>query len=219
MGIRLGGKVAVVTGASRGLGRAVASAFEAEGAVVVAASRASGFDLTREGDVVRLFRDTVARHGHVDVLVNAAGVLTPRKPLAEVSLEEWNDSIAGNLTTVFLCMREALRVMGARREGLIINVASGVSNRAAPTWGPYAAAKWGVEGLTRLAALEAKELGIRLVSVNPGRTRTAMRAAAYPEEDPLTVKTPEETARYFTAVAAGEVPFESGELLQYEARS
>jgi len=207
----------VVTGTSRGLGKAIAGAFSAEGAVVVGASRSEGYDVTREEDVRRLIGGAVSEHGRLDILVNNAGVLTPRKPLTEITREEWDTSIAGNLTAVFLCMREALRAMIPRESGLIINVGSGVSDRAAPTWGPYAAAKWGVEGLSRLAAEETSEHGIRVVSINPARTRTPMRAAAYPDEDPETVKTAEETARFFVAVAAGEVPFESGELLQYEA--
>jgi NAD(P)-dependent dehydrogenase (short-subunit alcohol dehydrogenase family) len=74
-----------------------------------------------------------------------------------------------------------------------------------------------VEGLARLVAEEEKEHGIRVVSINPARTRTAMRAEAYPEEDPATVKTPEETARFVLAVIEGKVPFSSGDLVQYSA--
>jgi NAD(P)-dependent dehydrogenase (short-subunit alcohol dehydrogenase family) len=211
------GKIAVVTGSSRGIGKAVADALAAAGAVVEGASRSQGTDVTREADVVRFFGEVAKRHGGVDILVNNAGTLTPRKPLVEVTKDEWDASIAGNLTGVFLCTREALRAMRARGGGLIVNIASGVSNRAAPTWGPYAAAKWGVEGLARLVAEEEKEHGIRVVSINPARTRTAMRAEAYPEEDPATVKTPEETARFVLAVIEGKVPFSSGDLVQYSA--
>jgi NAD(P)-dependent dehydrogenase (short-subunit alcohol dehydrogenase family) len=213
--VPLAGKVAIVTGTSRGLGRALAAAFREAGAAVVGASRSEGCDVTREEDVRRLFRETVERHGGLDVLVNNAGVLTPRKPLAEVTLEEWNRSVTGNLTSVFLTCREAAPIMARRGGGLIVNVGSGVSTRAAPTWGPYAAAKWGVEGVTKLLAEEVREAGIRVVSVNPLRTRTPMRAAAYPDEDPATVKTPEETARFFVALAEGRIPFESGDHLQY----
>lgn len=211
----LKGKIAVVTGSSRGIGKAVAGALTEAGAVVEGASRSQGTDVTRETEVARFFARVAERHGGVDILVNNAGTLTPRKPLAEVTMDEWDASIAGNLTSVFLCTREALRMMRGKGEGLIVNIASGVSNRAAPTWGPYAAAKWGVEGLARLVAEEEKEHGIRVVSINPARTRTAMRAEAYPEEDPSTVKTPEETARFILAVIQGTVSFESGELLQY----
>lgn len=213
----LAGKVVVVTGSSRGIGKAVADAASAAGAVVARASRTEGTDVTREADVVRFFASVVERHGRVDVLVNNAGVLTPRKPLIEVSKDEWDASLAGNLTSVYLCTREALRAMRPRGDGLIVNIASGVSTRAAPTWGPYAAAKWGVEGLTRLVAEEEKGHGIRIVSINPSRTWTPMRAAAYPDEDPAAVKPPLETARFILAVIEGKVPFTSGDLLEYRA--
>jgi NAD(P)-dependent dehydrogenase (short-subunit alcohol dehydrogenase family) len=212
---RMTGKVAVVTGTSRGLGKAIADLFAAEGARVITASRSEGTDIAMENDVRKLFA-RATEMGRLDVLVNNAGLFTPRKPLVDVTLEEWEASIRTNLTGVFLCMREALRIMIPRKEGLILNVSSGVSTRAAPTWGPYAAAKWGVEGLTKLAAEEAKESGVRMAAVNPSRTRTPMRAAAYPEEDPSTVKTPEATARYYLALAVGEVAFETGASLDYE---
>ena len=214
MAKRLAGRTAVVTGASQGLGLAVTRALKAEGARVVPAARSLGVDVSKPDDVARLFSNL----GRLDVLVQCAGVLTPRKQLWEVTPEEWRASVAVNLDGVFFCMREALRIMIPQKSGWIVNVASGVSNRAAPTWGPYAAAKWGVEGLTKLAAEEAREHGISIVSVNPGRMRTKMRAMAYPYEDPNTVKTPEETAKYFVDLVAGEIPFENGDLLQIERR-
>ena len=212
---RLQGQVAMLTGTSRGLGKALAEAFRAEGAVVLGASRQAGVDIRDPAAVRRWFAAAVHDHGGVDILVNNAGILTPRKPLVAVTDEEWRESIAVNLDAVFTCMREALRYMIPRGSGLIINVSSGVAGRAAPQWGAYAAAKWGVEGLTRLAAEEVRGQGIRVVSINPGRTRTGMRAAAYPEEDPATVKTPEEAARFFVAVATGGVPFTTGDSLEY----
>jgi NAD(P)-dependent dehydrogenase (short-subunit alcohol dehydrogenase family) len=211
---RLAGRTAVVTGASQGLGLAVTRALKAEDAHVVQAARSLGVDVSKPEDVARLFSNL----GRLDVLVQCAGVLTPRKQLWEVTPEEWRASVAVNLDGVFFCMREALRIMIPQKSGWIVNVASGVSNRAAPTWGPYAAAKWGVEGLTKLAAEEARESGVHVVSVNPGRMRTKMRAMAYPDEDPTTVKTPEETAGYFVDLLAGDIPFTSGELLQIERR-
>ncbi|HET9232647.1 MAG TPA: SDR family oxidoreductase [Candidatus Eisenbacteria bacterium] len=214
MSQRLVHRFAIVTGASRGLGRAVADAFVAEGATVVRAARSQGVDVSDPDQVGRLFRDM----RHLDVLVQCAGILTPRKNVWEVTPEEWRTSTAVNLDGVFLCMREALRIMIRQKYGLIVNVGSGVSNRPAPSWGPYATAKWGVEGLTKLAAEEAREYGVRIVSVNPGRMRTEMRAAAYPDEDPLTLKTPEDTARFFVDLAAGDIPFTSGDLLQVERK-
>jgi len=212
---RLTGKVVMITGTSRGLGLGLAEAFRAEGAEVERASRREGIDVTQEEDVITWFDRAQEIHGRIDVLVNNAGVLTPRKPLAEVAIEEWEESIAGNLTSVFLCCREAVRRMIPQESGLIINVSSGVADRAAPLWGAYAAAKWGALGLTKLLAEEVGGEGIRVVAVNPSRTRTTMRAEAYPDEDPLTVKTPEKTAPFFLALAAGEIPFENGEHLEW----
>jgi NAD(P)-dependent dehydrogenase (short-subunit alcohol dehydrogenase family) len=213
--MRLNEKVVVVTGSSRGLGKALADAFAAEGALVEGASRASGVDLRDPKAVRRFFEGVRDRHRRLDVLVNNAGVLTPRRPLQEVTDDEWRESLSVNLDAVFYCTREALRLMLPRRSGLIVNVSSGVAGRAAPTWGPYAAAKWGVEGLTKLLAEETREQGVRVVAINPARTRTAMRAMAYPEEDPGSVKTPEDTARFFVAVATGDVAFTSGDSLEY----
>ena len=214
MAERLSGKIAVVTGASRGLGLAVARAFEAEGARVVKVSKSSDVDVSQPETVARLFQDL----DRLDILVQCAGILTPRKQLWDVTPEEWRASIDVNLNGVFFCMREALRIMIRQKSGWIVNVGSGVSNRAAPTWGPYAAAKWGVEGLTKLAAEEVRDQGINIVSVNPGRMRTKMRAIAYPDEDPNTLKTPEDTAGYFVDLVAGAIPFTSGELLQIERK-
>jgi NAD(P)-dependent dehydrogenase (short-subunit alcohol dehydrogenase family) len=212
---KLGGKVAVVTGASRGLGAAVAAAFQAEGAAVARASRSSGVDVTKSPEVQRFFSETAERHGRIDIVVSNAGILTPRRPLVEVTDEEWRASLAVNLSGVFYCLREALRRMVPRGEGLIINVSSGVTHHRPPRWGPYAAAKWGVEGLTQVAAAELEGSGVKVVAIDPGATRTAMRAAAHPDEDPQSVKTAEEAASFFLAVAAGEIPFASGARLVY----
>ncbi len=213
----LSGKVVMITGTSRGLGAALADAFREAGAIVEGSSRSEGIDVTREDVVTRWFDTVLERHGRLDVLINNSGLVTPRKPLAEVSLQEWEDSVESNLTSPFLCIRESLRRMIPQESGLIITVSSGVADRPAPTWGPYAAAKWGSLGLSKLVAEEVAGDGIRLVSVNPQRTRTAMRAGAYPDEDPQTVKSPEDTAPYFVALAEGKIPFESGDLLQWEA--
>lgn len=206
---------AVVTGASRGIGAAVAAALRATGAEVVAASRSTGCDVSREADVERLF----AGLKRLDVLVNNAAVLTPRKPLVEVTAAEWDETMAVNLRGVFLCTRAALRIMVPQRRGLIVNMSSGVGQRAAPTWGPYAVSKWGVEGLTKTVAEEVREAGITVIAVNPGGTRTAMRAAAYPNEDPRRLKTPEQFAAWLLPVLTGQRPVASGESVEYgEAR-
>jgi 3-oxoacyl-[acyl-carrier protein] reductase len=131
----LRGKIALVTGASRGIGRAVAEAFDTAGATVVGVARSRGCDVSREDDVEKLFADIRHRFDRLDILVNNAGILTPRKPMVEVTTEEWDESIAVNLRGVFLCTRAALRLMIPQRSGLIINVSSGAGKRAAPLWG------------------------------------------------------------------------------------
>lgn len=208
---RLSGQIAVVTGASRGIGRSVAEAYRREGATVVGASRSEGCDVSREEDVARLFAGLT----RLDILVTNAGTLTPRKPMVDVTTREWDESMAVNLRGVFLCTRAALRLMIPQRRGLIIGLSSGVGKRAAPGWGPYAVAKWGVEGFTKTVAEEVKEFGIKVGAVNPGGTRTQMRAEAYPEEDPMTLKTTEELAQFFVALASGEVSFHTGDSLDY----
>lgn len=208
-------KVVMITGTSRGLGAAMAEAFERAGAIVEGSSRSDGIDVTKEDVVMRWFDTVTEKHGRVDIVIHSSGVGTPRKPLAEVTFQEWEESIAGNLTSAFLVTREAVRRMIPQEQGLIILVSSGVADRPAPTWGPYAAAKWGALGLGQLVAEEVESDGIRVVSVNPSRTRTQMRADAYPDEDPATLKTAEETALFYVAVAAGRVPFKPGELVHW----
>jgi len=204
--------IVMVTGASRGIGQATVAAFRAVGAEVIPASRADGFDVSREEDVARLF----AGVDRLDVLVNNAGILTPRKPLVEVTAAEWDATMAVNLRGVFLCTRAALRVMIPQRRGLIVNLSSGAGKRAAPTWGPYGVSKWGVEGLTKSVAEEVKEAGIKVIALNPGGTRTAMRAAAYPAEDPQSLKPAAAVAAFIVGLAAGEVPVENGGSVDYE---
>ncbi len=212
---RVDGKVVLVTGASRGIGKAVAEALRAGGAEVIGIARSGGCDVSRESDVEELFAAIHRRFGRLDVLVNNAGILTPRKPMVEVTAQEWDDTMAVNLRGVFLCTRAALRLMIPQRSGLVINLSSGVGKRGAAEWGPYAVSKWGVEGFTRTVAEEVRNQGIKIVAVNPGGTRTAMRARAYPDEDPRQLKTPGELAKFFVSLVAGEVLFENGDSIDY----
>ena len=200
--------IVVVTGTSRGIGKATAKALRATGAKVIGASRRTGCDVSRERDVARLF----AGLERVDVLINNAGILTPRKPMIEVTRREWDETMAVNLRGLFLCTRSALK-KGCR---LIINVSSGAGKRPVANWGAYAVSKWGVEGFTKCLAEELKDTGIKVVAVNPGGTRTGMRASAFPEEDPRTLKTPEKLAQWIVALATGKIEFQSGDSIDYK---
>lgn len=209
----LADKVVLVTGASRGIGAALVESFRRAGATVVGVSRSTGCDISREEDVARCF----AGLSRLDILINNAAVLFPRKPMVEVTTDEWDQSMDVNLRGVFLCTRAALRWMIPQQSGLIINISSGAGQRAAPTWGPYAVSKWGVEGLTKTVAAEVKDAGVSVIAINPGGTRTAMRAMAFAEEDPLTLKTPETVADWCVALANGSVRYTTGDSLTYGA--
>jgi NAD(P)-dependent dehydrogenase (short-subunit alcohol dehydrogenase family) len=117
-------------------------------------------------------------------------------------LASWEGVLKTNLTSVFTVTQEVLKLMVPRREGSIINVSSGVGRVGNARWGAYAVSKFGVEGLTQVLADEVKDYGIRVNAVNPGGTRTEMRAKAYPEEDPMTLPTPEEITGVFVYLAS-----------------
>jgi NAD(P)-dependent dehydrogenase (short-subunit alcohol dehydrogenase family) len=209
----------VVTGASRGLGRALAEAFAAEGArLVLTATRAEhlasvlgAVGESAEGVVLDL-RDAqsteraaalaVAALGRVDVLVNNAGLLGVRAPLAEYPLDVWEDVIASGVTGTLRLIQAILPAMS--EGGAIVNVTSGAAGR--PTWGAYAIAKLALDGITDMLREELAPRRIRCVAINPGGIRTRMRAAAYPNEDPATLPHPSSVVEPFIAVAAGADP-------------
>jgi NAD(P)-dependent dehydrogenase (short-subunit alcohol dehydrogenase family) len=218
----LEGKVALVTGASQGLGRALALAFAREGASIVVNSRseerirpvareaeslgaevlALAADVSKSADVERLVGATVERFGRIDVLVNNAGVLGPRVPIEAYPEDEWRWVIDANLTGLFLVTKAAIPHMP--EGGSIINVVSGVSVEGRPGWGAYAVSKFGVEGITQILASELEGRRIRANAVDPGGMRTEMRAAAYPDEDPMTRITPEENTGIFIYLASDQ---------------
>src|SRR5215203_2574087 len=225
----LKGKVALVTGASQGLGRALALAFAREGARVVVNARseesvrpvaeeaesagaevlAVAADVSKDSDAERLIGETVQRFGRIDVLVNNAGLLGPRVAIGDYPEDEWRRVIDANLTGPFLVSRAAIPHLS---EGAsIINLVSGVSVEGRAEWGAYSVSKFGLEGLTQILAAELAGRGIRANAVDPGGMRTKMRAAAYPEEDPTTRLTPEENTAVFLYLASDESRDVTGE--------
>ena len=222
MGSVLEGKVAMVTGASQGLGRALALAYAREGAMLVINSRnyesirdvveeirglgvevlGIGADVTSSSDVEDLVDVAVEHYDRIDVLVNNAGLLGPRVAIEEYPEDEWRRVLDANLTGPFLVSKAAIPYM---REGAsIVNVTSGVSIEGRAEWGAYSVSKFGMEGLTQILAAELKDRGIRVNSVDPGGMRTGMRAVAYPDEDPTTRITPEENTAVFLYLASNE---------------
>jgi NAD(P)-dependent dehydrogenase (short-subunit alcohol dehydrogenase family) len=219
---RLDGARIIVTGASRGIGRAVAEAVAAEGGrLVVTATRPANLesllarlagvgadahgvelDLADPESVRRAASEAVAVLGRVEGLVNNASLLGVRRPLAAYPMDVWERVMAVNVSGILLLTQAVLPAMS--RGGAIVNVTSGAAGR--PTWGAYGVSKLALDGITRMLRGELAEREIRCVGVNPGGTRTAMRAAAYPDEDPATVPHPSSRAAPFIAILAGADP-------------
>jgi NAD(P)-dependent dehydrogenase (short-subunit alcohol dehydrogenase family) len=218
----LEGKVVLITGASQGLGRALALGYAKKGAKLAINARsedpirsvaeqaeeqgaevlAVAADVSRSTDVERLVSETVERFGGIDVLVNNAGILGPRVAIEEYPEDEWRRVIDANLTGPFLVSKAAIPHM--KEGGSIINLVSGVSVEGRAEWGAYSVSKFGLEGLNQILAAELQERGIRVNAVDPGGMRTGMRADAYPEEDPMTRITPEENVGVFLYLASDE---------------
>jgi 3-oxoacyl-[acyl-carrier protein] reductase len=193
---KLAGKVAIVTGAARGIGRAVAAAFAAEGAAVAFADRdgagagsaaeesaAAGartlgltVDVTDPAAVEQMIEETVGELGGLHVLVNNAGICSVA-PVVEMELEQWQAVIDTDLTSVFLCTKAALRPMVEQRWGRIINIGSQLALKGSATMAHYSAAKSGVHGFTRALAYEVAPYGITVNVIAPGPIETDMLAA------------------------------------------
>jgi NAD(P)-dependent dehydrogenase (short-subunit alcohol dehydrogenase family) len=218
----LEGKVTLITGASQGLGRALALEFAREGARVAINARseesigpvaaevedtgaevlALAADVSKASDVQRMISETIGRFGRIDVLVNNAGLLGPRVGIEEYPEDEWRGVIDANLTGPFLVTKAAIPHLP--EGGSVINVVSGVSVEGRAEWGAYSVSKFGIEGLTQILAAELAGRKIRANAVDPGGMRTQMRAAAYPDEDPATRITPEENTAVFLYLASDE---------------
>ena len=195
-------KIAIITGAGRGIGRATARLYAREGARVVLFSRTASQltevaseisgeggqalttvgDVSREEDVAALFQQVSQTYGRVDILVNCAGIVAVR-PFVEMDVATWDAVIGVNLRGTFLCCLMAFQIMAAQRQGVIINLSSlsGVKGvEKFPGLSAYNVSKSGVAGLTEILAVEGQPYHIRVCAVSPGAVETEMLQQAAP---------------------------------------
>jgi NAD(P)-dependent dehydrogenase (short-subunit alcohol dehydrogenase family) len=188
--LRLKDKVAIVTGASQGIGQVIATRMAEEGAKVVLAARTQAnleetakkitdgggtclvlpTDITAESAVSKMVADTLSAYGTIDILINNSGVAGEMGPLEDISMEGWEACFRVNVTGMFLCCKHVVPIMKEKRSGRIVNISSMTGKRPLAHRSPYAASKMAVIGLTRTVAFEVGEFGVTANTVCPGAT-------------------------------------------------
>jgi hypothetical protein len=232
-------RIALVTGASRGIGHATARALARAGAHVVAAARTQGgleelddeirketgsgatlvpLNMTDTDGIARLGAALHERHGKLDIFIGNAGVPGPSSPLGHIDLKPWNDVIAVNLTANFQLIRCLEPLLKQSDAGRAVFITSGAAHKAPAYVGPYAASKAALEALARVWAHETASTNLRVNLFSPGPIRTRMRATVFPGEDPMTLDTPEQVAELIVPMCAPEWT-ETGKLYDYPTRS
>lgn len=217
----LAGRLALITGASRGIGRAVSIAMAKAGAHVILLARTVG-GLEEVDDEIRSFGGKATllpldlkavdkldalgptilqRWGHLDILVANAGLLGPLSPLGHITTDDWRDVIAINLTANWHLIRAVDPLIRRSSAGRAMFVSSGAAAAHTAYWGPYAVSKAGLEALAKSWAHELTNTNARANIINPGPIRTGMRAKAFPGEKPESLKTPEDIAPVFVRLA------------------
>jgi NAD(P)-dependent dehydrogenase (short-subunit alcohol dehydrogenase family) len=218
---RLAGRVALVTGASRGLGAAIAERFAAEGAHLVLVARTQGgleetddrvraaggtatlvpLDLTKFDEIDRMAAAIAQRFGRLDILVGNAGMLSPLTPVGHLQPKDWQAVMDLNVTANWRLLRAFDPGLRRSDSGRVIMVTSGAAMEAFAYWSAYAASKAALETLVSSYAKEIAKTSIRANLLDPGAMRTAMRAEAFPGEDPASVRLPEEVAPVAVSLA------------------
>ena len=220
----LDGRTALVTGASRGIGAAVAERFAAEGARLILAARTAGaleeiddriaaaaggakatlvpVDLADHDRIDEMAGAVAERFGRLDILVGNAAVLGGLAPLAHAEPERWAEALDVNLTANWRLIRAFEPLLRRSPAGRAIFVTSGAAGAAFPYWGPYATSKAALEALVRTWAAELEKTDIRVNLLDPGIVRTRMRAEAMPGEDPETLPPPESLSGRFVELAS-----------------
>lgn len=236
----LAGRIALVTGASRGLGRAAALALAEAGAHIVAVARTQGgleelddeikartgqaatlapLDIAEGDGLDQLAYAIHQRFGRLDILVHAAAVLGGISPVSHVDPKSWERTVAVNLTASYRLIRTTERLLRASPRPRAIFLTSGRAARPKAFWGPYGATKAALEHLVRTWADELENTPIRAALVDPGAMRTRMRAEAMPGEDPLTLPAPAEIGPLIVELADADLglPHEAVEFRAWKA--
>ncbi|MEX0502202.1 SDR family NAD(P)-dependent oxidoreductase [Alphaproteobacteria bacterium LSUCC0719] len=229
----LSGKLILVTGATRGIGRAVAVAAAGAGAELIITGRTIGaleevddeikstgghativeLDMKDTPAIPRLAGAIAERWGRLDGFVANAAILTALTPVGHITPQDWDSNIAVNLTGQWHMIRAFDPLLRAAPAGRAILVTSGAAVGSRPFWGPYAATKAGLEALGRSWAGESEQTNLKINMMNPGGTATGMRAAAFPGEDPATLPRPEDIAPAFLSLLADDCPYH-GEVVE-----
>jgi len=238
MTLPLTSRIALVTGASRGIGYATARALAKAGAHIVAVARTQGgleelddeirkdggsatlvpLNLTDYEGIARLGAALHERHGKIDILVGNAGVAGPSSPLGHIELKPWNDVMAVNVTANFQLVRCMEPLLKQSDAGRAVFITSGAANQATAYVGPYAASKAALETLVRVWAHETASTKVRVNLFNPGPIRTRMRATVFPGEDQETLDTPEQAAEFIVPMCAPDWT-ETGKFYDYKTRT
>ena len=234
----LAGRIAVVTGASRGIGYQAAKGFAAAGAHVVAVARTVGgleelddeikaaggsatlvpLDLKDAPGIDRLGAAIFERWKKLDILLANAGMLGQLSPLGHVAPKVWDDVLAVNVTANWRLIRSLDPLLRQSDAGRALFLTSVLARRQRPFWGLYSASKAALEALARTYALEIEKTPVRVFLVDPGRTRTALRAQAMPGEDPSALPAPSEIVPYLIEMASPESG-RAGALFDFPTRS
>jgi NAD(P)-dependent dehydrogenase (short-subunit alcohol dehydrogenase family) len=231
---RLQDRIAVITGASRGIGRAVALGMAAEGAHVILVARTVGgleevddeirkvggkatlvpFDLTDLPAIDRLGATIFERWGKLDILVGNAGSLGTLTPLSHLEPKDWDKTLAINVTANWRMIRSFEPLLKRSDAGRAIFVTSGAAQKCKPYWGSYSITKAALDAMMKTWAAEVEKSAIRVNSVSPGPTRTAMRKKAMPGEDPTTLTKPADLVPLFIELAMPDCT-RHGEIVEY----
>ena len=230
----LSDRVALVTGASRGIGAAVALELAQAGAHVVAVARTVGgleelddkikaaggsatlvpLDVKDSEGIARLALALNERYQRLDVLIGNAGILGPLSPLVHVEPKDWDNLIAVNITANYQLIRCMDALLKRSLAGRAVFLTSGVAHMGRAYWGPYAASKAALEILARTYAAECATTSVRINLFAPGPTRTRMYASAFPGIDPLTLPTPDEIAKTIVPMCSAECA-ENGKIYNF----